>query len=84
MAADTYNEVITKKNFFFEVDEQKSDRNLKIFDMKAPGNKYRHPNVILPHEHFHVQHPIDVDGNDKDQMMDIYGHYSYLIDMHIA
>ena len=54
LAADTYNEVITKKNFFFEVDETKKDRNLKVFDMKAPGNKYRHPNVILPHEHFHV------------------------------
>ena len=52
--------------------------------MTAPGNKHRHPQVILPHEHFHVQHPIDVDGNDKDQMMDIYAHYSYLIDMHIA
>ena len=52
--------------------------------MNAPGNKHRHPNVILPHEHFHIQHPIDVDGNDKEQMLDIYGHYSYMIDMHIA
>ena len=84
LAADTYNEVITRKNFFFQVDEQKKERNLKLFDMKAPGNKHRHPNVILPHEVFDVQNPIDVDGNDQEQMMDIYAHYSYLIDMHIA
>ena len=84
LAADTYNEVITRKNFFFQVDEQKKERNLKLYDMNAPGNKHRHPNVILPHEVFDVQNPIDVDGSDKEQMMDIYAHYSYLIDMHIA
>ena len=54
LAADTYNEVITRKNFFFKVDEQKKERNMKLYDMKAPGNKHRHPNVILPHEVFDV------------------------------
>lgn len=52
--------------------------------MKAPGNKYRKPKVILGHEHISPSHYIDVDGNDADQMMEIYGHYAYLIDMHIA
>lgn len=52
--------------------------------MSAPGNKFRKPQVILPHEHVSPNHYIDVDGNDKDQMIEIYGHYNYLIDMHIA
>ena len=40
--------------------------------------------MILPHEHISPSHYIDVDGNDKDQLMEIYGHYSYMIDLHIA
>lgn len=76
--------MITKKNYFFEIDEKKKDRNLKVFDYTAPGNKYRHPQIVLPHEQFDIRNPIDVDGNDKDQLMDIYAHYAYMIDMHIA
>jgi hypothetical protein len=30
--------------------------------MEAPGNKYRKPQVILPHEHVSPNHYIDVDG----------------------
>jgi hypothetical protein len=52
--------------------------------MHAPGNKYRHPQVILPHEHISPSHYIDIDGSDKEQLLEIYGHYAYLIDMHIA
>ena len=29
----------------------KKSKNLKVFDFEAPGNKYKHPNVILSHEH---------------------------------
>ena len=46
-----YNEVTTNKNFYFSYDENKASKNLSVFDYNAPGNKYRHPNVILPHEH---------------------------------
>ena len=52
--------------------------------MDAPGNKYRKPNVILPHEHVSPNHYIDIDGQNADQMMELYGHYAYMIDMHIA
>jgi hypothetical protein len=38
----------------------------------------------LPHEHVDVSHPIDVDGDNKNQLLEIYGYYSFLIDMHIA
>ena len=84
LAQNAYEEVVTKENFFFKVDEKKKSRNLKVWNMKAPGNKFRKPSCILPHEHISPSHYIDVDGNDKDQMMEIYGHYAYMIDMHIA
>jgi len=66
LAQQAYEEVITKENFFFKIDEQKKARNLKIWNMEAPGNKYRKPQYILPHEHISPSHYIDVDGNDKE------------------
>ena len=38
----------------------------------------------VSHEHINVSNYIDIDGKDENQLMEIYGHYSYLIDMHIA
>jgi len=84
LAQSAYEEVVTKENFFFKVDEQKRKRNLQVKDMTAPGNKHRKPSVVLPHEHVSISHYIDIDGNDKDQLMELYGHYAYLIDLHIA
>lgn len=43
LAASQYQEVLSKKNFFFEVDESKKSKNLKIHNFNAPGNTYRHP-----------------------------------------
>lgn len=51
LESETYAEVSTKKNFYFAIDEGKVKKNLRVYDFKAPGNKHRHPNVILPHEH---------------------------------
>jgi len=59
-------------------------KNIKIYDFDAPGNKYKHPNVILPHEHCDVQHFIETKSLTKDKLFEIYGYYSLLIDMHIA
>lgn len=64
LAQSAYDEVVTKQNFYFSVDEHKKDKNLKVWNMNAPGNKYRHPQVILPHDHVSPSHYIDVDGND--------------------
>jgi len=80
----TFAEVATKKNFYFSLDEEKVKKNLRVYNLNAPGNHYRHPNVILPHEHVHIQHYVDVNGLDKDKLFEIYGYYSLLIDMHIA
>ena len=43
LAQSAYDEVITKENFFFKVDEQKKARNLQVRNMNAPGNKFRKP-----------------------------------------
>jgi hypothetical protein len=51
LETDTFNEVATNSNFYFSYDSNKIDKNIRMRDVKAPGNKYRHPNVILPHEH---------------------------------
>ena len=53
-------------------------------DYTAPGNTYRKPKCILPHEHVNVSKYLDVDGTDRAELMEIYGHYAYLIDLHIA
>jgi len=55
-----------------------------VFDTKAPGNKYRHPNVILPHEHIDIQHYIETKSLTEDKLFEIYAYYSLLVDMHIA
>ena len=46
--------VKTKSNFYFSIDENKKFKNLKIYDLKAPGNAHRHPSVMLPHEDVHI------------------------------
>jgi len=46
--------VKTKSNFYFSIDENKKEKNLKIYNKKAPGNAHRHPSVILPHENVHI------------------------------
>jgi hypothetical protein len=32
----------------------------------------------------HVTHPIDIDSNNKEQLMELYGYYAFLVDLHIA
>lgn len=76
--------MITKENFFFKVDEHKKTKNLAVVDITAPGNTFRKPRCILPHEHVNISNFVDIDGQNKEQMMEIYGHYAYMIDMHIA
>jgi len=39
----------------------------------------------LPHEHVDIQNYIDLKGMDsEDKLFELYGYYSYLVDMHIA
>lgn len=54
IASDIYKEVKTKSNFYFSIDENKRNKNLKIYNKKAPGNAHRHASVILPHENVHI------------------------------
>ena len=84
LESDTYAEVATKSNYYFSLDEAKLKKNLRVYDFEAPGNKYRHPNVILPHEHCDIQHYIDTRELTEDKLLEIYAYYSLMIDMHIA
>jgi hypothetical protein len=84
LSSKTYDEVVSKSNFYFGIDEQKKHTNMRLFNMNAPGNKYRKPSAIAPHEHVDPNNYIDVDGQDSEQMLEIYGWYSLMIDMHIA
>jgi hypothetical protein len=54
IGSDTFAEVATNSNYYFEYDADKVNKNIGVFDSKAPGNKFRHPNVILPHEHIDI------------------------------
>ena len=84
LADRTYDDVATHSNFYFSMDANKKDRNLKIYNVNAPGNKFRHPNVILPHENVHVQRYINTEDLNEEKLFEIYGYYSLMIDMHIA
>jgi len=84
LSSDTYEEVATKSNFYFSVDENKVNKNLKVYDFEAPGNKYRVPNVILPHEEINIQQYVDTSTLTEDKLFEIYAYYSLMIDMHIA
>jgi len=84
LANDTFAEVATNSNYFFSYDANKTSKNLKVFDIKAPGNKFRHPNVILPHEHIDVQHYIETKTLTEEKLYEIYAYYSLMVDMHIA
>lgn len=52
--------------------------------MKAPGNKHRRPNCILPHEHIPLENHLSVEELTEEKLMDVYAYYSYMIDLHIA
>lgn len=84
LEGDMYAEVTTNSNFFFKYDAGKVEKNLAVYNFNAPGNKHRHPNVILPHEHCDIQHYIDTRELTQDKLFEIYAYYSLLVDMHIA
>jgi len=76
--------VYTKQSFYFKVDESKKEKNLKVYNVKAPGNKHRHHSVMLPHEHVHIQHLMNTKDLTKEKLFEIYAYYSYLVDLHIS
>ena len=85
LVGEAYNEVISRKNFFFAVDEHKKKSDKTVANLRAPGNPVNKPNVILPHEHIDVSNYIETAGLDsEDKLFEMYGYYAYLIDMHIA
>jgi hypothetical protein len=72
-----------KENFYFKYNANKRLTNIKVADLKSPGNKHRHPSVALPHDHVHVQHYIDANISEE-KYHEIFAYYSFLIDLHIS
>lgn len=84
LATSSYTSIANKSSFFFNFDSEKKNKNLQVVDSKAPGNKHRHLNVILPHEHIHIQHLMDTSGLTKDKLYELYAWHQIMIDMHIS
>ena len=84
MTSQIYNEVKTKSNFYFAVDENKKSKNINVINTKAPGNAHRHASVILPHENVHIQRWFNTKDLTEEKLFEIYGYYSHLIDLHIS
>lgn len=71
-------EVETRKSFYYKYDFN------KVYDVKAPGNIYKKISVALPHEHIHPQHQINTKTLTDSDVQEMYGLYTYLIDLHIS
>lgn len=80
----TLQEVKTKSNFYFSIDDKKTDKNLKIFNFKCPGNIHRHASIILPHEEVHVSKWLPTKDLTEEKLYEIYAYYTHLIDLHIS
>jgi hypothetical protein len=81
---DTYNQIEDRSSFFFKYDNKKKDKNLKIYDIMSPGNKHRKLSMVYPHEHVHPQHQIDAQSMTEDDIQQLYGLYTYYVDLHIS
>jgi len=81
---DTYNQVEKRSSFFFNYDNKKVNKNKKIYDIMAPGNIHRKLSIILPHEHVDTQHYIDAKSMTQTDIQELYGLYTYFVDLHIS
>lgn len=56
----------------------------KIYDIKAPGIVLRKIPYVLPHEHIHPQHQIDVESLTEEDIEKLFAYYSLYVDFHIG
>jgi len=61
-------EVVSKKSMYFDFDEDKKDKNIKIYNFDAPGNSNRTPNVIIPHGRVNIQNYVDAKSLTPEKM----------------
>jgi hypothetical protein len=73
-----------RKSFFFDYDDQKVHKNKRVYDAFAPGNTHRKIPTVLPHEHIHPQHHIDVKSLTDEDIKDLYAYYTLYVDFHIG
>ena len=84
IAAKSYDDIITKSNFYFAIDEGKKERNVRVVNPKAPGNIHRHPSIGMPHGKVDIEKYVDTKDMDREKLMEMYAHHSHLIDLHIS
>ena len=80
----TYQDVEERSSFFFKYDNKLKDKNLRINDVNAPGNKHKKVSLVYPHEHVHPQHLIDSRSMTNEDVQELYGLYTYYVDLHIS
>ena len=78
LLSEAANEVETRKSFYYKYDSK------KVYDIHAPGNIFKKQSIALPHEHIHPQHHIDAKSLTESDLQEMYGLYTYLIDLHIS
>lgn len=81
---DTMKDIEKRTSFFYSYDNNKVNTNKKIYDVHAPGNIHKKPSMIVPHEHVHPQHLIDAESLTEEDIQELYGLYTYYIDLHIS
>lgn len=78
------NDLQKRRSFFFDYDDQKVHHNKRVYDAFAPGNTHRKIPYVLPHEHIHPQHHIDVKSLTDEDIKDLYAYYTLYVDFHIG
>lgn len=80
----TMNEVSARSSYYFKIDPARPDTNKTQFDKKAPGNKHRHINSIVPHDNIDVQDYFDVENLTPEVQDQILTYFTFLVDLHIG
>ena len=81
---DTFDQIEERSSFFYKFDANKVHTNLKINDVQAPGNIFRKPSIVAPHEHIHPQHYIDAETMTQQDVHELYSLYTFYIDLHVS
>ena len=74
---------IKKKNFFYEIVENKNETNLKLGDLKAPLNPFKPIYSAVPHEHIHPQHYLKNAEHELHDKHKYLAYFDIIVDNHL-
>ena len=72
-----------KKTFYYEITENKTDLNIQIEDLKAPGNKWKFESSVTPHDHIHPQHWQKDPEKTNEEKWKYLAYFDIVIDQHL-